>query len=157
MNWPYLLPKSSIRLYLQLTDLFEPQVCSLLAFRVVFFHDLKDIISWLARWLESKCDPWVPGRSTVRSMAPICTHQSNWKLLPNTTLSHYSDHSEGKILSPEPQMLPIFPAAAVHAHLSANPSTPFSSTPIYFQRQYKALEKQAYNHKCTATNHFFLP
>lgn len=35
MNWPYFW--KALKLYLQLTDLFEPQVCSLLAFRVFFF------------------------------------------------------------------------------------------------------------------------
>lgn len=57
-------------------------------------------------------------------------------------------------MSAEPEMLPVFPAAAVHAHLSTN--TPFSSTPGSFQRQYKALEQQIDNHKYTATIFFFL-
>lgn len=58
-------------------------------------------------------------------------------------------------MSAEPEMLPVFPAAPVHAHLSTN--TPFSSTPRSFQRQYKALKRQINNHKYTATNLFFPP
>lgn len=57
-------------------------------------------------------------------------------------------------MSAEPEMLPAFPAAPVHAHLSTN--TPFSSIPRSFQRQYKALKKQINNHKYTATI-FFSP
>lgn len=58
-------------------------------------------------------------------------------------------------MSAEPQVLPVFPAAPVNAHLSTN--TPFSSTPRSFQRQYKVLQQQIDNHKYTATILFFPP
>lgn len=58
-------------------------------------------------------------------------------------------------MSAEPEKLPAFPAAPVHAHLSTN--TPFSSTPRSFQRQYKTLKKQINSYKYTAIFFFSSP